>query len=79
MVRLPPSVVSLQHLLHEIHTNPENNMTDVLKKVATAVGFELTEEEVNEIQNHMKWAQELISKLIPDLPGLLGKSFGDEL
>lgn len=66
-------------LLHELHTNPQTNIQDVLRRVSSAVGVELEEEDMEQLSTHMEWAQDLVQKLLPYLPASLGGKKSEEL
>lgn len=66
-------------VLHELHSNPENSMHDILKSVSAAVGLDLEDEDMKELGTHMQWAQELVQKFFPFLPASLSGNKAEEL
>lgn len=66
-------------LLHELHTNPGNNMQSIMQTVSRAVGLDLHDDEMQKLTKHMQWAQELVQKLLPFLPGTLSGEKAEEL
>lgn len=66
-------------VLHELHTNPQNSMHDILKSVSNAVGLDLEDEDMKELGSHMQWAQDLVKKFLPFFPSSLTGQKAEEL
>ncbi|CDJ38522.1 hypothetical protein, conserved, partial [Eimeria tenella] len=66
-------------LLHELHTKPSSSMNEILESVSKAVGFELEEEEMKELTGQMKWAHDLMEKILPLFPKALKPGKAEEL
>ncbi|KAL8436516.1 hypothetical protein ACSSS7_001679 [Eimeria intestinalis] len=56
---------AVTHVLHQLHTNPQTNMRDILHSVSSALGLDLEDEEMQELSTHMQWAQSLMQKFMP--------------
>ncbi|KAL8442413.1 hypothetical protein Emed_007289 [Eimeria media] len=63
---------AVTHVLHQLHTNPQTSMQDLLHSVSSALGLDLEEEDMQELSAHMHWAQNLMQKFMP----FFSKSFG---
>lgn len=70
---------AVTQLIHEMHTNPENTVSEVLKSVSNAVGLDLEEEDMAQFNTHMKWAQDFVKKFLPFLPGSVSEKKAEEL
>ena len=66
-------------MLHELHTNPQQTMQEILKNVSSAVGLDLQEGDMKELSSQMQWAQDLMNKILPLLPNSLPGKKAEEL
>ena len=54
-------------------------MQDIVRTVSKAVGLDLEEDDMKELNNHMQWAQDLMQKIMPLLPSALTGQKAEEL
>ncbi|XP_026193051.1 uncharacterized protein LOC34617339 [Cyclospora cayetanensis] len=66
-------------LLHELHTNPQSDMQDVLHTISRAMGYELEAEDLKDLNTPVQWVHDLMKKIMPLLPSVLGGQKAEEL